>query len=703
MFVIRLFLGSSVTMDSIIFNRYDATVIDLRGRAGAFANADVRNIINKMYSGFEWLAIIAFIVILLYLGIQIIISVGTDKQSKYFKHLQNWVVGVAILFLLPRFFPFITDISNAIVSYLGKDAKPMYTQYNFIALLDDESVIGEDAQTVKIKELTNNAISGREAQIEEYRKQIGKLENSKNIITAAISNAISNTIQNMLNAYYNYNAIMEIEIKEYVDNNINNWNYINEEGFSELIQQHRENNVNCRPTYLETKVAYLQKYKINSLKIKQLEEEITILESYGSSSTDLMSTMRTKAGETGRVIYAVIWLVLMFQMITLLAMYYKRIIMVAILLMIFPIVMITYAIDKIGDGTAQTFETWMKEFTINIIVQIAHAVIYVVLIQTGLDVYEANPDNWIFLFMAVLFLFPGERLLRTLFGMNGSTIGSLKANVAGGIAAAGMAWGATKGAAKLAGKGAKGAYNLGKDIKNKGVKATAKDRAGRVQKAWQNYGSKEAAAKSAVDRKRQAVADRRKNARDTNIQRRRAQMVNASLAKKAMLKTMNAASMVRNGMYHVGNTGRKLKRGIHRAQNSFAGKSLKLATSSLRKVAGVSAGIAAGATNAVINSGKGGMTNSIVQGVNVGKSVNQMIGGTSPKQKQKPKISTPSSNNNLPSHHFRKNMPAGQKYKRANKTSAQKVKKRTTKPTSNTKTRIKKVKKVNKKTTYKKS
>lgn len=174
MFAIRLFLGSSVTMDSIIFNRYNETIIDLRGRAGIFANDTVRNIINTMYSGFEWLAIIAFIVILLYLGINIILSVGTDKQSKYFKNLENWVIGVAILFIFPRFFPYITDISNGIVSYLGKGATPMYTQYNIIAILNDEAIIGENAQTVEIDELISDATKEKEARIATLQKEIEK-------------------------------------------------------------------------------------------------------------------------------------------------------------------------------------------------------------------------------------------------------------------------------------------------------------------------------------------------------------------------------------------------------------------------------------------------------------------------------------------------------------------------------------------------
>lgn len=689
MFVIRLFLGSSVTMDSIIFNRYDTTVIDFRGRAGMFANSEVKNIINTMYSGFEWLAIIAFVVILLYIGIQIVISVGTEKQSKYFKYLEHWVVGVAILFIFPRFFPYITDISNGIVSYLGKAATPMYTQYNVIAILDDEAVIGENAQTAKIDELIGDATKAREEQIASLQKEISKKESS---------NLVTKTVEDLLDAVLGYIDLYEDEIFQYVDDNIDNWSYINEDEFEEKIKKHRIANSACKlPTYLETKISKLVKYKNNSLEIKKLNEEILALENYTSSGQDLMSTMRAKAGKTGRIVYAVIWLILLLQMISLLAMYYKRMIMVAILVMIFPIVMIAYAIDKAGDGKAQTFETWTKEFTVNIIVQIAHAIVYVFLIKTGLDIYEANPDNWLFLVLAVMILFPMERLFRTLFGINGNTIGQLRSNIAGGVMLAKTAFDLGKGTGKLAVKGAKGvgsAYNatkdFAKDAKDKGLKNTIKNRGKRVGKALNNYDKKAADARNATDRKRQAVAERKKNARDMNIQRRREQMEKAGSAKKAMLKTMNAASMVRNGMYYAGNAGRKVKRGVHKVQNSYAGKSLKLASNALRRGAGITAGTISGVTNAVVNSGKNGMTAGINQGISVGKSVNQMVGGAKAKSnKSSSSVQVPTTGS-MP-YHTRKNMPAGQKYTRAKKTSAQKVKNSATK-TKTTKTRIKGVK-----------
>ncbi len=822
MFVIRLFLGSSVTMDSIIFNRYEDVVVDLRGKVGIFADKEVKQIINVMYSGFEFLAIAIFIVILLYLGIQILLSVGTEKQSKCFKHLQNWLIGVLILFLFPSFFPFITDISNAIVSYIGKSAEPMYTQYNVIAILDDESILGENAHTVKLDEVIMQGISDREALLAKKQEELDEKRNKWLLLEIQVaakkvefeqkeeqilqkqtevgsrketidawdrhmdeSFAITansgsfprdnpryssgvgpekfNSPQDIMNLY-DFGRYTN-DMMNYIEQNRTSWSTTNDNELAAKQEEfnrvwdwwrniyYRTNCVDCRvypdgteqhspacesskkyptrevipftneykelqlelgrlETELKTLETELEPYRKLKSEIDKLEKDIEILRAYKETEgqVDLMSEMRSNAGKSGRVIYAIVWLVLMFQMIAVLTLYYKRIIMTAILIMIFPIVMITYAIDKINDGTAQSFEAWTKEFTINIFVQIVHAVIYVVLIKTGLEIYKADNSNWLFLFLSALFLFPGERLLRMIFGLEGTLAGTLKNDVVGAALMAkkalkGGARGA-KGAVNLTKKGYNSAKNFAKDSMKDGFKNTVKGRAksakDKVKESWHKFGSAAADRKSESDNKRQRVADRKHNAREMNIRRRREMMQNASVAKKAMLKAVNAASMVRSGMYKAGNVGRKLKRGYHKAQNSFAGKSLKLAGASLRKLAGLSAGIAYGATEAVENGGKG-LVNSINHGVSQGRDVKQMISGVS--SKPKPKTTVP--DYSKPKKTARKtaaNMLGGQKPKKVpKKQGAQSVSRGSTKAGSKTKRRISSARrnvKVNKKTNY---
>lgn len=690
MIVIKLFLGSGLTMDSVIFNRYDMTVIDFRGRVGFFANENVRKIINVMYDGFEKLAIIANIIILLYLGIQIVLSVGTDKQSKYFKHLQNWLVGLLILFLAPHLFPFLTDISNAIVGYVGSAVTPHVTQYNVAAVLDDESILGEDADTAYIKKKAEAGRAERAEQIGEKKKDIDNLTNGllnsddyKAILEfhnkqqewaekEGISRGLSQEGIKELKAKVDFMAPIN-DIMIYLEQNRSNWNITAIEGFEkkkedfnkkwgglqssiyfrtectseggcralihgnqiiknsvtgEYEEVHSQKCQTSRVFPIKQAIAFINNDQLleSHLEIGQIEAEYNTLDTY-LKTKDLMTEMRIKAGTTGRVTYVIIWYLLIFQLISVLSMYFKRLIMISILIMIFPIVMITYAIDKINDGKAQTLETWFKEFSVNIFVQVAHAVIYVTLIKTGLEIYEANPKNWLIFIIAVTSLFPMERLLRGIFGMTGGTIGQLKANVGMGAA---VAWGAVKGGVKAG----KSINNFRKDAKILGVRGAAKMRVNdwkEKRKERKKEEEKQQAKKYKQEdnkaKKQQAVADRKKRTRDSKIQLRREKMKNASGAKKLYYKTLNAASMVRNGMYHAGNLKRKIKGLGRTAQARMAGRAFKKVGGAFAKANLMGVKALSGSLNAIQAGGNGaGIIGSAKQGALAAKKFDALAG-----------------------------------------------------------------------------
>lgn len=698
---IKIFLGSGLTMDAVIFNRYDMTIVDFRGRVGFLANENVRNIINVMYDGFEWLAIIANLIILLYLGIQIILAVGTEKQPKYLKYLQNWVVGLLILFMAPQCFPFITDISNAIVGYIGSSVTPHVTQYNVAAVLDDESVLGENADTAYIKKKAETGRKEREKEIKEKEKEI--LQKTESLFNDSRYSAIKiyhDKQQEWYEKEYrrrgeaNGKSEEEIqkdikeaqakadfmgslnEVIQYLEDNRANWNLSTMEGFENekekfnkqwkayegtfyrtacvaegcqaLINGTQVYHSNGKDTWWEEvhspncdkqrvypikqAMAFINDDSLLQmhLEVGEIEEEYNILNAY-LNTKDLMTEMRIKAGVTGRVTYVLIWYILVFQLISVLAMYFKRIIMISILIMIFPIVMITYAIDKISDGKAQTLETWFKEFSVNILVQIAHAVIYVTLIKTGLAIFEANPKNWLIYIIAVTSLFPMERLLRGIFGMTGGTMGQLKASVAAGAA---LAWKA----AKTGGKGVRSANNFRKDAKALGVKGAVKKRVDEAKEKRDERKAKEKEAqdkrdkeKETKDKKRQSVEDRKKRTRDSKIQLRREKMQGASGLKKAYYKTLNAASMVRNGMYHTGKLKRKVKGLARTPAARFAGKAFKGFTKA--NLMGIKA--LSGSLSAIEASGKGaGILKSGAAGLATAKAFNGITGSDKKKEQE---------------------------------------------------------------------
>ena len=83
--------------------------------------------------------------------------------------------------------------------------------------------------------------------------------------------------------------------------------------------------------------------------------------------------------------------------------------------MISPIVTVTYAIDKVGDGKAQAYSAWLSEFFINVMIQPIQAIIYIVFIYTAGEIANKSMS------VAILFLFAltkVEKVVLKLFNLN---------------------------------------------------------------------------------------------------------------------------------------------------------------------------------------------------------------------------------------------------------------------------------------------
>ena len=65
--------------------------------------------------------------------------------------------------------------------------------------------------------------------------------------------------------------------------------------------------------------------------------------------------------------YTIVFLVLVVYTVMFLIIYLKRVIYMAFLTMIAPLVALTYPIDKISDGQAQAFNMWLKEYVYNLL------------------------------------------------------------------------------------------------------------------------------------------------------------------------------------------------------------------------------------------------------------------------------------------------------------------------------------------------
>ncbi len=114
--------------------------------------------------------------------------------------------------------------------------------------------------------------------------------------------------------------------------------------------------------------------------------------------------------------WSIVYWCLLFMEIKFLWTYLKRFLMVGFLITISPLITITYSIDKAGDGRAQAFSNWFREFTMNVLIQPLHAIIYLVFVLTANNIAQSSPLVAVAFFLAMGTV---EKMVKTVFGMKG--------------------------------------------------------------------------------------------------------------------------------------------------------------------------------------------------------------------------------------------------------------------------------------------
>lgn len=307
MWAIGAVAGGDISLDALFFNEYTNTTLSLfDGQKYTIPNkfindSGVKDVINWINVCFRAIAITAYTVILLYIGIRILLGCTAGAKAKYKELLLDWVRGLVILFIFPIIMKYIIELNDAAVSALND---------------------------VKVVTMPNSP---------------GIVEKPGGITFP-------------------------------------------------------------------------------------LEFGGTMAE----KPQDYMENLRYMASQTGRALYALCWLILIFEIVKFIFIYFKRLLVVIFLIAVFPLVMIYYALDKIKDGRAQVFENWFKEFVINVVLQTFHALNYIVVMGIvtsvggldGSDMY--TKANYILILVGITYIAKGEEILRHIFGQDNSKAGTVK-------------------------------------------------------------------------------------------------------------------------------------------------------------------------------------------------------------------------------------------------------------------------------------
>lgn len=163
----------------------------------------------------------------------------------------------------------------------------------------------------------------------------------------------------------------------------------------------------------------------------------------------------------------VLYAIIVFQTMTFLIMYIKRMVTIGFLIIISPLITITYALDKMGDGKSQALDAWMKEFIFNILIQPFHCILYMIFASVAVGLVTSNSvgdflfdlvnpaaiGNFVLAVLCLKFIKEGENIIKNIFGFKkASSLGSVAASTAVTAAMIGNAGKVASGAGKTMGK-----------------------------------------------------------------------------------------------------------------------------------------------------------------------------------------------------------------------------------------------------------
>lgn len=308
--VISAVMGvDNITIDMLLFNEYSNTRLSIFGssrgteldknayleQSGFLDSIDEttgerkEGVITKYFLLFRNIALVVYLVMLLYMGVRILYSSTGTNRAKYKSMLSNWVIGIVILLFFPYAIKYTIVVNNAVVDYIDyvKEETNVFDESSI------PSIIG--------------GISIQEAE--------------------AIGSA---------------NATL--------------------------------------------------------------------------ANDDIMMLMRNYAKGTGRIAYAIVYLMLIKELLTFVYIYFKRLLIVIFLIIIFPLVTISYAVDKIADGKSQAFNKWYSEFFLNVFLQTFQAINYFLIMSILYALPKGDGAvNVILMLVAFEYIAKGEVLLRSLF------------------------------------------------------------------------------------------------------------------------------------------------------------------------------------------------------------------------------------------------------------------------------------------------
>lgn len=132
---------------------------------------------------------------------------------------------------------------------------------------------------------------------------------------------------------------------------------------------------------------------------------------YADTDTD----EQIEENEMSYMAYTIVYAVMIMYTIMFSWKYLKRLVYIIFLIMISPLIGLSYPLDKMNDGSAQAFNMWLKEFLFTLLIQPFHLLLYTVLIGMAINLAT---QNIIYTLVVFGFMLPAEKILKKFFGFD---------------------------------------------------------------------------------------------------------------------------------------------------------------------------------------------------------------------------------------------------------------------------------------------
>lgn len=364
------------------------------------SSAILAPVIGNIYRIIRNSCMVLMLLVILYIGIKIVISSIAEQQAKYKRFLVDWLVGFALLFMMHYIMSGIVNLNTFIVGLLSNEEGDAY-YIGFPELADNGS--GGDSTW-------NDVVTGNTTFVFNGEKYT-VFKETRLCVEGTANDGVNYTDKiDKQNGYINLNGLNN---KRYKDQavDLSTWGKNGEIYLSASIYNSTNDN---------------EKYGNKVILKLNMISYVRTISNWGSSihEEDVQfynkGGMTTSSPSTGMG-YSMLYLGLCIETVMFVFIYMGRVLKMSFLTMIAPIVATMYPVDKLGDGKAQSFNTWFKDYLFNVLTQPMHLFLYTVFIVAA---GELLTKNILYAVAIYGFMIPAEKYIKKVLGFEKASNGA---------------------------------------------------------------------------------------------------------------------------------------------------------------------------------------------------------------------------------------------------------------------------------------